>query len=327
MKLYQDVDYLGGDFMAMIKYIILRFIWMAIGLFLIMSLVFITTRAAHVNVWFVHMNFPDDLWFVLNDYRQFVINVFTKWDWGVVDGKPVWDTLLETAPITLKLNLIAFVFYFPVGLIIGSLTALKAHSIFDKVVSGILLVLGSIPNFIWIFLFIIFFGYTIAILPPQPPSIQAPLYWRIAGWVMPVAALSLAPIAKFSGMMRSELIENFDADYLLLLRTKGLSRKQAMTRHVIRDSIIPIMPEIAPTFVFVIVGSFFVEMIYNMSGVATLLFRSMFRPGGGFYYIAINTPMTVMICTFYATITLFFIFLMDILYAIVDPRIRIGKKK
>ena len=87
------------------------------------------------------------------------------------------------------------------------------------------------------------------------------------------------------------------------------------------------MPEIAPTFVFVIVGSFFVEMIYNMSGVATLLFRSMFRPGGGFYYIAINTPMTVMICTFYATITLFFIFLMDILYAIVDPRIRIGKKK
>ena len=311
--------------MALLRYTIVRFIWMFIGLFLIISLVFIATRVAHINVWFVHLEFPDTIYFVWDEYLVFIRNIFTRWDWGSISGEPVWDTLLENAPITLKLNFIALMVYLPLGLFIGVICALYQNSIFDKITSGMLLVLGSVPSFIWIFVFILVFGYTLSVLPPQPPSVQTPLYWRIAGWVMPVAALSLAPIAKFAGMIRNELLENKYAEYQLLLRTKGLSHRQIMIRHTIRDSFVPIMPEIAPTFVFVIVGSFFVEKIYNMQGTATLLFDSMFQMGFGFYYVTIHSPMVVMICTFYSALTLIFLFFMDITYAIVDPRIRVGK--
>ncbi len=316
-----------GRIMELIRYIIIRFFWMIFTLFLFMSVLFFATRIAHLNVWFGGLEFPDNFYFVRDEYVAFLRSIITEWDWGMVEGKPVWDSLIENAPITLKLNLIAFGFYFLFGIFMGYFTALKAYSLFDKLMNALFLVVGSIPSFIWIFLLIMFFGYTFPILPPQPPSVEAPLYWRIAGWVLPVAALSLAPIAKFASMMRNELVDNFNADYLLLLRTKGLSKRQAMTRHLFRDSFVPVMPEIAPTFVFVIVGSFFVEMIYNMQGVATLLFDAMFQPNMGTYYIIINTPMTVLISVFYAAITLFFIFLVDIMYAVVDPRIRVGAHK
>ncbi len=313
--------------MALFRYTLVRFFWMALGLFFVITLVFIATRVAHINVWFVHLEFPDTIYFVWDEYVVFVKNIVTRWDWGSIRGEPVWDTLLENAPITLKLNFIALLVYLPSGILIGVMCALYQNSLFDKIVSGVLLVLGSIPSFIWIFVFILFFGYTISILPPQPPSVETPLYWRIAGWIMPVTALALAPIAKFAGMMRNELIENKFADYQLLLRTKGLSKRQVLFRHTIRDSLVPVMPEIAPTFVFVIVGSFFVEKIYNMQGTATLLFDSMFQLGFGFYYVVIHSPMVVMICTFYSALTFLFIFLMDITYAIVDPRMRVGKTK
>ena len=313
--------------MLLIRYIIIRFFWLFITLFIFMSLVFFATRIAHINVWFTHMEFPQTFYFVRDEYIAFLRSIITEWDWGEVDQKPVWDSLIENAPNTLRLNLIAFAFYFSVGILIGFLTALKAHTPFDKLMHGIFIVVGSIPSFIWIFLLIILFGYTIPILPPQPPSVEAPLYWRIAGWILPVTALSLAPIAKFGSMMRNELVDNLSADYLLLLRTKGLNRRKIMSRHLLRDSFIPIMPEIAPTFVFVIIGSFFVEQIYNMRGVATLLFTSMFRPGVDAYYITINTPMTVLISLFYATMTLVFLFLVDVMYAVIDPRIRVGQQK
>lgn len=315
--------------MLLLRYIVVRFIWMFITLYLLMSLVFFATRIAHINIWFVHLEFPQTFYFVRDEYLEFIRNVFTRWDWGTYGSSnaDVWKTLVEAAPITIQLNLIAFIFYFSFGIFMGFATALKAGTLFDKIFHAIFIVVGSIPSFIWIFLLIIFFGYTVPILPPQPPSIQTPLYWRLAGWVIPVLALSLAPISKFGMMIRNELVESMHAEYYLLLRTKGLTLRQAMRKHMLRDSIIPIMPEMAPTLVFVIIGSFFVEMIYNMRGAATLFFQSMYRPGVGSYYIAIHTPMTVLISVFYAAITLFFIFVMDIMYAVVDPRIRVRSKK
>ena len=316
-----------GEWMLLLRYVIMRFLFMIFALFMIMSLLFISTRIAHLHVWAGYLEFPDNFIFVKNEYVTFLKDVFTRWDWGNVQGDSVWNALVENAPNTIKLNLLAFCIYFPVGIYIGYTTASNAHSLLDKIVNGVLLVMGSIPNYIWLFIFILLFSYTLTILPPQPPSVQTPLYWRLLGWVMPLTALSLAPIAKFAALMRSEILENLNADYLLLLRTKGLSRKRILRKHLVRDSIIPIMPEIAPTFVFVVVGSFFVERIYNMQGTATLLFRSMFRPGVGSYYIAIHTPMVVLISTFYALFTLLFIFFIDIIYAIIDPRIRVGEKR
>lgn len=316
--------------MAFIRYAIIRFLFLIISIFLILTLVFVATRVAHLNVWTYHLRFPHSFGYVFDEYVIYLRNIITRWDWGTwkyPEERHVMDVLAERAPITIKLNLIAFSCYFTFGILLGIISAINAGGLFDKIAIAFFTVVGSIPSFIWIFFLIIFFGYTFPILPPRPPSVQTPLYWQLAGWVIPVTALSLAPIAKFATMMRNELVDNLNAEYLLLLRTKGLTRRQAITRHLIRESFVPVMPEIAPTFVFVVVGSFFVEQIYNMSGASWLFLRSMFHPGVGGWFISIHTPMTVLISVFYATFTLVFLFFVDLLYAVVDPRISLSKKK
>ncbi len=318
------------DNIAFVRYVIIRFLFLIISVFFTLTLVFIATRVAHLNIWSRDLRFPHSFGYVFNEYIQYLTNIITKWDWGTwkyPDNRPVMEVLAERAPITIKLNLIAFAFYFSFGISLGIISAIKVGSWFDKVSNGFFIVVGSIPSFIWIFVLILVFGYMIPILPPQPPSVQTPLYWQLLGWVMPVLALSLAPIAKFATMMRNELVDNLNNEHLLLLRTKGLTRRQAITRHLIRESFIPVMPEIAPTFVFVVVGSFFVEQIYNMSGASWLFLRSMFAPGYGSWYITIHTPMTVLISVFYATFTLVFLFFVDLMYAIVDPRVSVIKPK
>ena len=313
--------------MKLLRYTVSRLFAMAFSLLIIITIVFVATRFAQMKHWSFPFSFSEQVMIIKDEYIFFIRNLLTSWNWGSSSGEPVWETLKEKAPLTLKLNFIAFLIYFPIGITIGVFRALKKDSLFDRMLGAPLLVFGSIPSFIWIFVFILFFGYTMNWLPPQPPIAEDPLYWRLAGWVMPVGALALSPLAKYAILMRNELTENFYQDYLLLLRTKGLSKGQVFRKHLIRDSFVPIMPEIIPTFVFVMIGSFFVEMIYNLKGVATLLFDSMFHPMIDFYFISIDTPMVVMICAFYAFITLFFSFIVDVAYAIIDPRIRVGIKR
>ena len=310
--------------MQLAKYITARIALMVISLFLITTMIFFVTRFAQFKHWSIDLDLNQQFELAMRQYREFIVGVITRWDWGTSNGKPVWNALVEKAPNTLRLNILALMIYLPGGIIIGTITALRPKSIVNQFINVPLLIISSIPSFIWIFLFIIWFGYRLAWLPPQPPSSDAPLYWHILSWVIPVSALMIAPLAKFIQMIRSEIIENAHSEYIILLRAKGLNHNQIIRKHLIKDSLVAVMPELIPTFVFVMVGSFFVEMIYNLRGVSTLLFEAIFHPMMDSHFISFDTPMTVMVCVFYAAITIFFTLLVDISYAIIDPRIKVG---
>ena len=314
----------------MVRYALIRFAWMIFILFLIITIVFYSTRLAQMNAWSwsYRISFFEKIEIINQEYLAYIRGIFTEWNWGLTRRRvPVWELFKERLPISLRINLYAFLIYFPLGIVLGTIAAIKKNRVIDYLISGPTLIMSSIPTFIWVFLIIMVFGYILEWLPPRPPSIEADLWMRIKGYVIPVSALALVPMAKFTNMVRGELLECFESDYLLLLKTKGLSRKDAIRKHLLKDAMIPIIPEIVPTFIFVLISSFFVEIIYNMQGVSALLFNSLFAPMMDFNIVDIDTPLTVMVATFYSFVSLSMAFIVDITFAYFDPRIKMGSKK
>lgn len=150
---------------------------------------------------------------------------------------------------------------------------------------------------------------------------------RILGFVIPVFAFSAVLIASFTRLVKGELSETFGQDYLLLAKTKGLNRRQVIQRHALRNSAVAVMPELSTAFIAVLTSSFFIEIIYNVQGVANLFLESLFRPFLDFNVVNIDTNTVVVIGFFYSAIALVISLMSDLLYALIDPRMKIGRKK
>ncbi|MFW5914115.1 MAG: ABC transporter permease [Bacillota bacterium] len=263
------------------------------------------------------------------DFVPYLKNIVTGWDWGVDRGNiPVWPELLERADLTLRLNALAFFFYFGFGIVFGTLSALFRGNIFDRVIHTAFLVAGSIPPYIMIMVLIMVLGYYIPLFPRQEPYVSHGLWLNLKGLVIPVLAVSIYPLVQITRLVRGEMLEAFYSDYLALLKTKGLNKRQIIFRHLLKDSVVPILPQIVPIMLYVLGSSFIVEVVYNINGVTDWLFRSMFLPAGfGVHYVSIVLAPAVMIGTFFTAIMLFIGLFVDILYSLLDPRVLMGSNK
>ncbi len=263
-------------------------------------------------------------------FLDYVHGILTSWNWGVtgIYDESVWSFAWQRMWVTMRLNLLALAIYLPIGIILGIASALKKGSWFDRGVSTVTMVFGSIPHFILVLLLVVFFGIRYRIVPMQFPGFHIDDTVRLLkGLAIPMFALCMPPIFKFTRLVRAEFIDAQYDDYLLLCKTKGLTTSQTMRRHTFRNCMVPVLPELAPTFIFVLGGSFFVEMIYGIDGVARLIFDSLLVPFmDRTYMIIIDIPMTMVTTMFYAAFGLVFALLVDVAYPLVDPRIRIGAK-
>jgi oligopeptide transport system permease protein len=315
----------AGDHMW--KYLLLRIVGLCFILFVIISLLYLSTnyamwRNANSSLPFFKTFAPH----LFSRYLSYMRGLFSSFDWGVSkSGEFAWELLVSHMMPTLRIILISFTLSLLLGILLGLLSAFMQNSWIDKMISLFTLVFAAIPNYIWIFAFMMFFGYTLKWLPPLPPSSQEGWVKQLEAMIMPVVALTLAPLAKFTSYIRNELIEAKNGDYLLLLRTKGLTKRQIMTRHLLKDSLVAIMPEISNAFIFILSGSFLLERINNVQGVSLLLYRSLFAPMMDFYILAIDIPVAVLVCTFYTLMGLLIVLMVDLLYPLLDPRIQIGR--
>lgn len=261
-------------------------------------------------------------------YKEYLHGVLHHWDWGKTQrGLDAWDLLVRKSKVSLKINMIAFLVYVPIGVLLGIVSAVKKNKVIDHFIAIVTLVFSSIPNFITGFALILIFGYQLGWLPPMYPVEPHSFSERILGYVIPVFALSLGPIATLTRLVRGELLETFGEDFLLLAKTKGLNRRQVIFRHALRNSAVAVMPELSTTFIVVLTGSFFIEIIYNIQGIANLFLESLFKPFMDFHYISIDTNTVVIIGLFYSGIALTMALISDLLYALIDPRMKIGHKK
>lgn len=256
-------------------------------------------------------------------YKKWFVNVVTKFDWGtstrIQINMPVTTILNRTFKYTIGVNLLVLLIQIPFGLLIGSIAAIKKDKFFDNFVSIVIMVFISLPSFVVIMLLMKWFGSDLKWLPYQWPSEQMPFDMRLLGYVIPVTSLSLGGVAGLSRRVRAELSEGLTQDYVLLARTKGLTKKQAIFRHALRNSLTPILPGLIFSFVGLLGGAGITEQVYGIPGAGRLFINASLRGAPDYNVILYDTA-------FFGFIGLFTGILIDISYGLVDPRIKMGAK-
>ena len=255
-------------------------------------------------------------------------NVFTKGDFGLISmlpafrNRPVVEVFAEKLPKTILLNVYSTVFAVPIGIGLGIFAALKKNKWQDQTISTLVMVFISVPSFVYAFLVQLLFCYYLGWFPLTMSSLNDAggtyFSWTMFRSMLPaVISLSFGSIAGYCRYTRAELTEVLTNDYMLLARTKGLTKGQATIRHALRNAMVPIFPSIIGEFVAVLSGSLIIEKIFAVQGV------------GGLYLNSItyqDNDLFMFLSAFYILIGLVASIVVDISYGIIDPRIRMGAR-
>lgn len=259
---------------------------------------------------------------VMDQYVSWVKNIVTKWDWGVSTqispNKFATVIMGEALPYTIKINILSVIFSVPLGIILGIIAALKKNTKVDHAISTGIMVFISIPGYIIIVLLILLLGYKLQWVPTQWPSSEDPIKEQILGYIIPVICLSFGSVCGYARFTRAELCEVMESDYLLLARTKGLTRKQAIIRHALRNAMVPIVPSILAEVIGLLGGSMVLEQLYGIPGIGRLFLTALNMKD----YSVLFVDMAI-----FTTIGLLSGVVLDLSYGFIDPRIRMGAKK
>ena len=322
--------------MKMAKYILKRFLLMFFVLFVIVSIAFILVRmlerplpdgnAAQQEI--VKIRWTELGYFepILVQYGIYFKNIFTNWDfgtsWTIKYMEPAWDLLVGRLLPTVLVNLYSLVFSIPAGIALGIYAAIKKNRWQDTFISTAVMIFVSVPSYVYAFLVQYLFYFKLGWLPLTVYSLADaggswftwPMFYSM---IAPILALSFGTIAGLARFTRAELTETLTSDYMLLARTKGLTRSQATSRHALKNAMVPILPMIISSFVGILGGSFVIEKIFSIPGVGNLYVNSIFQRDYDVFMID---------SIFYTLIGLLANILVDISYGFIDPRIRMGEK-
>ena len=262
---------------------------------------------------------------ILEQYVIFLQKSLLGFDWGVSEslsvGQDVWGKFMEKMPATVAVNLYTMIFAVPLGLMFGIYAALKKNRWQDHFISTAVVVFVSVPSYVYAFLVQYFLCFKLKWFPFQVKSGYDFFSWDMFVSMVPaIISLGFGTVAGLTRYTRAELTEVLTSDYLLLARTKGLSRAQTVVRHALRNAMVPIFPMILGEFVGIMSGSIIIEQIFGIPGVGPLSVSS----------ITAATPdykFFMLLSAFYTLIGLLSGIIVDISYGLIDPRIRMGSKK
>ncbi|MEU2761650.1 MULTISPECIES: ABC transporter permease [unclassified Streptomyces] len=242
-------------------------------------------------------------------YLNYLGNLF-QGDLGTQIGtqRPVADVIADAYPITVRLAIFAFVFTVVAGISLGILAGLKADSIRDRGLLGLTLVLISMPSFVLGFLVQYFFAFQLGIAKPNV-SLE-PTNTELIMPAIVLASLSLAYVARLT---RTSVAENIRADYMRTAVAKGLPRRRIVGIHLMRNSLIPVVTFLGTDIGALMGGAIVTEGIFNIKGVGSLVFEALGKREGA---------TVVGIVTLLVIVYLVCSLLVDLLYAVLDPRIR-----
>ena len=259
---------------------------------------------------------------VMEQYFSWIKGIFTEWNWGTSTqinmGVSAITIIAQKLPVSLSINVIYVVFSVPLGILLGIVAALKKNTTTDHVISTGIMVAVSTPSFVLITLLIYFFGYRWNLLPVEWPREGYDTKTRILAYVIPVVCLSFGSICGYARTTRAELCEVMASDYLLLARTKGLTKRQAIIRHALKNAMVPIFPSILAEFIGVFSGSMILENLYGIPGIGSLFITALSRKD----YNVLLVDMAI-----FTLVGLLAGVVLDLSYGFIDPRIRMGAKK
>lgn len=307
----------------MARYLIKRVFYLLLTLFIVITITFFLMKLlpgtplnnqaklskSQIAVIYQQYGLDKPLW---QQYLSYLGNVLHG-NFGTsfqFSDQPVSYLISSRIGPSLQLGLQAIIVGVPIGTLIGALGAVKKNTWVDTSTTIISILGISIPSFVLAVLFQYFFGVKLHMFP-------------IANWggfiftVLPTLALAASPLAESARFMRTEMVDVMNSDYIELAKAKGLTKVGIIYHHALRNSLIPLLTVVGPLAVGIMTGSMVVENIFSIPGIGELFVKS----------VLTNDYPTIMGLTIVYSIMLMVVLLItDIIYSLVDPRIRLTDK-
>jgi ABC-type dipeptide/oligopeptide/nickel transport system permease component len=218
----------------------------------------------------------------------------------------VSDIILSGMPITGRLAALALAIAVLLGISLGTISALRQNSWADYLSLTFATAGASTPNFVWAMVLVVIFALTLHLVPTggwgQPQQV-----------ILPALALAFTPAAYVARITRASILEVKQQDYVRTARAKGVGQRLLVGRHILRNGLIPVVTVIGPIFAGLFAGSFIVESIFSIPGTGRLFVQAI---DGRDYPLIMGTTL------FYALIIVVMNLIVDLLYVVIDPRIR-----
>ncbi len=241
---------------------------------------------------------------------------------SVAGNPPVTELIARIWPVTFQLGLYTILLSFGLGIFLGIVAAYYHNSIVDNFVTFVATAGIAVPNFVIATWLLLIFGFQNGwgeankwIIGPMTPDGAAILSWD---YFLPVITYALAPLALVSRYTRSSFADVLHADFIRTARSKGLSERFILLRHVFRNALVPMITVLLPQIPNLLTGSLFIEVIYGVPGLGKFFVTSIFNR---------DYPMIMGLVLLIALLWGLTYLITDLLYTVVDPRIRLGEGK
>lgn len=313
----------------MLKYVVKRVIYALLTIFVLMLLTFLMMHNLPGDPFSTGKGFdPETLAAlekfygldkpILEQFFMFVVNAL-RGDLGtsIIYNRPVMDIIKETFPVSFQLGMISLIFAVIAGVFLGALAAIRRGKKTDTFAMALSVIGVSIPSFIIASLL----QYFLALKLYQWTGLRL---FQITGWgslnqmILPALALSFSSLATISRLMRTSMLDVMSSDYIKTAKAKGLSEKQILWKHALRNALMPVLTVLGPTAAAVLTGGFVVEKIFTI-------------PGMGRYFVDSITQndftMIAGVTLFYGVFLIVAILVVDLLYGVIDPRVNVANVK
>ncbi len=307
---------------AMIKHLVKKFLFLLCSLFVVVTLTFFLMHAVPGDPFsddqiaseeilrslraYFHLDEP-----LLEQFGRYLYNLLHL-DFGPslkYSGRNTIDMILEGFPVSMILGIEALLFTCSFGIFMGTIAAIYRNTKIDRTAMVCAVFAVSVPSFI----LATFLQYLFAIHFPIFPVAR---WGNFMHTVLPSLSLAALPSAFIARLTRANMIEVLEQDYILTARSKGLSTFTILVKHVMRNTLLPIVSYLGPLVSTILTGSFVVERIFGIPGL-----------GQWFVFSIMNRDYTLIMALtiFYSAFLMLCVYFMDVLYCLIDPRIRLKR--
>lgn len=251
---------------------------------------------------------------VTERYFMYMKNLLTTGDFGesiIYNGKSANDVIKENTLVSAKIGLMALVLQVTIGICLGMISALNRGRPVDNIIRFMVVLAICVPSFVFAALLQYFLAFKWKLVPVFG-------WGQLKHYVLPVTAFALGGIASYTKYTRNSTLSVISEDYVVTAKAKGCSKGRVVRKHIFRNAMIPIVTMIGPAVAGIFAGSFVIEKMFSI-------------PGLGFYYMKSvsdnDYTMVIGLTIFYAILYVASLIIVDILYGLVDPRIRVANNK
>jgi oligopeptide transport system permease protein len=307
----------------MIRYVARRIVYMIVALFIIVSITFFISKALpgdpfsdpkltpRIRAQLYEKYGLDEPLYV--QYAKYMANV-AQGNLGnsyFYESRPVTEMILQRLPVSAFIGIQAVIFGLVIGMVLGIVAALRHNTFWDSLAVVVAILGVSVPTFVLAPVMQYWLGLKLGWFPVA--YFESWIYS-----VLPSLTLSVFVVSTVARFMRTEMLEVIGQDYITLAKAKGLTGLAVILKHVIRNAMIPLVTVMAPLTIYIITGSLVIEQIFVVPGVGELFVQS----------VVVNDYSVILGTTiFFSVLFILALLIQDILYGIIDPRIRVSGAK